>query len=390
MLNIGLRLKHRNNMTCREFLALSNFPQATWEKVVTTFDENWVLTVGDLRIVIQEGLLRDICIPVRLCTWIENELIERHVTVESEAKLARLQSFIPSYLQGKGTVFQYQSDLDENGFLFYIGSARKSAAWQNPASSGLVSVSCSSLLEDSVPEAAVVGRSVVRCVTKASKNSWFAVDLISCYLRPTHYTLRHYSSWDTECVRSWLFQGSKDGVAWVNLKAHVNDPAISTAGGTHTWALDALSASNESANTMAVLDEYFRVFRVLQTGKNSNDHHYLCVSGLELYGHALLAHDVAALTIEAQLALASIRPRTSSGGVTLSGSTPQLARAHNEYLFRNDFDGNGVIFALATRGGLAPWTNPLEAGALELTTSSLMHDSFPLSFVVRPAVDTAQ
>jgi len=52
---------------------------------------------------------------------------------------------------------------------------------------------------------------------------WFSVDLRDKRLRPTHYTLRHYNSWDTEALRNWVFEASNDGQKWAVIKDHVND-----------------------------------------------------------------------------------------------------------------------------------------------------------------------
>ena len=43
-------------------------------------------------------------------------------------------------------------------------------------------------------------------MTLPSRESWFCIDLLKMWVRPTHYTLRHYSSWDTEALRDWKLQ----------------------------------------------------------------------------------------------------------------------------------------------------------------------------------------
>ena len=47
--------------------------------------------------------------------------------------------------------------------------------------------------------------------------------------------------------------------------------ALNKKGGTHTWPVDAQRRR-------------FRMFRILQTGYNSNNHFYLALSGSEFYG----------------------------------------------------------------------------------------------------------
>ena len=102
--------------------------------------------------------------------------------------------------------FKYQSDFDANGIVHYIATQNGTQPWQNPAKAGWIRITTSGILHDSVDETAVVGHEVVRCVTKADANAWFAIDFIDKFVAPTHYTLRHYSSWDTECLRSWKFE----------------------------------------------------------------------------------------------------------------------------------------------------------------------------------------
>jgi hypothetical protein len=81
----------------------------------------------------------------------------------------------------------------------------------------------------------------------------------------------HICSWDNEALREWKLQGSNDGKKWTKLLSHKNDSSLKTRGGTATWNVPKPQKS-------------FRMLRVLQTGKNSNEHWYLALSGFEVYG----------------------------------------------------------------------------------------------------------
>ena len=124
----------------------------------------------------------------------------------------------------------------------------------------------------SMPAWAAVGREVTRCVTQAAKESWFCVDFVHFYIKPTAYTLRHYDTWDSEALRDWKLQGSNDGKKWSKIISHKKDEALNRKGcaalsiallgvliwlpvhsATHTWQLPKVKKS-------------FRMFRVLQTG----------------------------------------------------------------------------------------------------------------------------
>ena len=168
---------------------------------------------------------------------------------------------------------------------------------------------------------------------------------------PTQYSLRHYWSWDTECLRNWRFEGSLDGVEWTVLKEHVEDMALNGKGSTYTWPLPA-----------KFHEQTFSKFRIFQTGINSNKHYYLALSGFEIYGKLIsLPNAVAAVVAPPQLSV-DHKPTFAYSGT--------------------DFDGHGIIHFIATQGGAKPWTNPAVAGYLKVTASSLMDDSTPSTDVV--------
>eukprot|EP00456_Euglypha_rotunda_P016681 TRINITY_DN15575_c0_g1_i2.p1 TRINITY_DN15575_c0_g1~~TRINITY_DN15575_c0_g1_i2.p1 ORF type:complete len:148 (-),score=16.56 TRINITY_DN15575_c0_g1_i2:11-454(-) len=129
--------------------------------------------------------------------------------------------------------------MDENGLFYWLGTNGQKSKWKNPAELGLVRVTSSKLGENptSAPAHSICGRQCVRCVTEAKPNMWFMVDLKNLRLQPTHYTLMHYSSWDTEALRTWRFEASNDGRKWAMLKNHVNDAALNKKGGTYTWQI---------------------------------------------------------------------------------------------------------------------------------------------------------
>eukprot|EP01083_Nonionella_stella_P037399 101947_1 len=179
--------------------------------------------------------------------------------------------------------FQYHHDFDENGILYYLGTAAKTKDWCNPHEEGVVRVTSSSLQYDSEPASAICGRESVRCVSKAEEHQWFMIDFITKKICPTHYTLRHYESWDTEALRFWRFEGSNDGERWYSLRKHKMDCHLNKKGATHTWALPGVS-------------EYYSRFRIKMTGPNSNKHWYLSISGIELYGSMIDASSDSAIS----------------------------------------------------------------------------------------------
>lgn len=167
--------------------------------------------------------------------------------------------------------FSYHSDFDGLGIITYLAGGLQH--YRNPAETGLINVSSSTLASDSKPASAIIGNAVVRCVTAPKINAWFMIDFNMRAIAPSHYSLRHYSSWDTEALRTWTFEASIDGQNWVILSSHVNDASLNAKGATHTWTLP--------MNSTPV---FYRYFRVMQRGLNSNRHHYMALSGFEIYG----------------------------------------------------------------------------------------------------------
>ena len=142
------------------------------------------------------------------------------------AEHAELYS-IPMPRSNAPNEFVYESDFDTNGVFYNLGTQRGQTTWTNPAKRGLVRVTSSSILEQGAALDAIVGRSVVRCVTKNIPNSWIAVEIEGQKIAPTKYTLRHYSSWDTEALRCWIFEASNDGISWHTLRTHDKDTVCS-------------------------------------------------------------------------------------------------------------------------------------------------------------------
>eukprot|EP01084_Bolivina_argentea_P131569 232213_1 len=143
----------------------------------------------------------------KLCSSkLENKYTGIHNKKEKNASYDNMP-FMKSFVSG--TKFVHKHPLDENGILYYFGTngTRENGFYQNPAELGMVIVNSSQLMPDSEASAAFIGRECVRCVTRPSASCWFSIDFIDKYIKPSHYTLRHYMSWDTECLRNWVIEG---------------------------------------------------------------------------------------------------------------------------------------------------------------------------------------
>eukprot|EP01084_Bolivina_argentea_P049372 90807_1 len=124
---------------------------------------------------------------------------------------------------------------------------------------------------NSKPNHHFVGRKAVRCLTDEKENAFFTVDFGAAVIRPTHYTLRHYITWNSVCLINWELQGSNDGQDWTTIKTHTNDTSLYGKGSSHTWKI-------EECN------EFYSQFKIAMTGKNGDNNWHLCCSGFEMYG----------------------------------------------------------------------------------------------------------
>lgn len=301
-------------------------------------------------------------------TEIENKKARLKVEKENRMRLAKIMPFmdeVPS-----GTKFVHKHPLDENGILYFFGTkgTRDKNQYVNPAKQGMVIVNTSEMMPDSQPYSAFIGRQCVRCVTKPSASCWFSVDFIDKYIKPSHYTLRHYISWDTECLRNWVIEGSIDGERWLVLRQHQNDQALNYKGQAYTWALHDYGCA-------------FRRLRVKQTGPNNNNHYFLACSGFEVYG-TLYKEDNT--DIEGNFAKA-FNEQQKMKQLSLVRFWQMLSAGQAgvyHFTYSEDFDENGILYFLGAQGNQQAWKNPALTDEVAVCSSALVKDSSEISYFV--------
>ncbi len=181
---------------------------------------------------------------------------------------------VPVGLFQDGREFKYQFDFDTSGIIYFLGTSYGTQRdWKNPGQTGIVNVSSSPLAVQppSLPPWGALSRTPCRCVTQAIPDAWFCIDLMNLWVVPTHYTLRHYETYDNEALLDWKFQASNDAKKWKTLLTHKKDTALNKKSATKTWAVQKPKKA-------------YRMFRILQTDKNNNGHFFCPVAGFELYG----------------------------------------------------------------------------------------------------------
>ncbi|KAF2073310.1 hypothetical protein CYY_005363 [Polysphondylium violaceum] len=168
------------------------------------------------------------------------------------------------------TSLEHVADFDKFGLFYYIGTNGGKEEWSNPALRGRVRVTFSSQEKGNATDC--VGRTPSECWTMDVPASWISINLGSSRtMVPTSYTLRHGGNSKADCLRNWTLQGSMDSKNWTVLVRHSNDSSLNGNFSTCTWPIPNCTQA-------------YRHFRILQTGRNSSNHNFLSISGIEFYG----------------------------------------------------------------------------------------------------------
>ena len=195
-------------------------------------------------------------------------------------------------LEANPVEFTYESDFDENGLLYWIGTNGGTASdWLNPsAHCDLVKISTSDNRKMAVGQVDdLVGRTAVNCHTNDDKRGWLVIDL-GVFIVPSHYSLRYSKGFSKSAPRNWCFLMSRTGgpssADWDLLHTHSNDDRMKEFGATATWSL-------QDSNEVKRETKGWRFARIQQTGRNQSGSNYsLSLCGFEIYGRVTgVIHD---------------------------------------------------------------------------------------------------
>lgn len=113
--------------------------------------------------------------------------------------------------------------------------------------------------------------------TNNTSRSWLVVDFgPERSLRPSYYCLKHGASGIGNAVRNWTLEGKVDEESpWVELRRHTNDT---------TMREEPQSVAGYELSAETCRNNFFRIFRITQTGKNSGGNDCLFIAGIDFYG----------------------------------------------------------------------------------------------------------
>jgi len=220
-----------------------------------------------------------------------------------QAEVHMLKAMLAQYTGDTGpenSVFNYDSDYDTNGFIYFAATKGKAARWQNPVwVSGL---SVEATVFPGVDPSVVLNRpdQTEPSAIPAGGLPFFrypnrrhvTIDVVTP-IQLTHYTLAQLdvAPMFGECYMvSWELRASNNKLDWDLLSVHKDDIGLCAPGATHTWRVRNVQA--------------YRYFRILvqkimcmerETGTPGNNQarNTLCpFYGFEVYGFAATSPDI--------------------------------------------------------------------------------------------------
>jgi hypothetical protein len=103
----------------------------------------------------------------------------------------------------------------------------------------------------------------------SAPNQWFCYAFNGVPVKPTHYSVKTYSSWN-EHMKNWVLQGLNDNDSWIMLDAQSNN--------------DELNGTSRIATFSVSSPQTVRMVRISQIGKTHSHNDYLILSVFELFG----------------------------------------------------------------------------------------------------------
>jgi hypothetical protein len=219
---------------------------------------------SELRRVIRDQVLRDPeenLFPPRRVSW--------QIGIEVSDYVAQLASENAS--QDNSIDLTYVSNGDTSGVFYYLGTAKLSRAFANPATDGTIAISSNGVLGPAYAVSNLAGRDEAIGHTNPASNAYFKFDLGALRkLIVSHYSIQGRGDSNGQFPRNWKLQGSNDGNSWTDINVQSSNSSI----GLNTWFSQAISGQ-----TVA-----YRYLMILQTGVNSSGETYLVAKEVEFYG----------------------------------------------------------------------------------------------------------
>eukprot|EP01064_Diplonema_japonicum_P017962 TRINITY_DN2647_c0_g1_i1.p1 TRINITY_DN2647_c0_g1~~TRINITY_DN2647_c0_g1_i1.p1 ORF type:complete len:448 (+),score=107.92 TRINITY_DN2647_c0_g1_i1:30-1373(+) len=181
-----------------------------------------------------------------------------------------------------------------HGVISYIGTSDFTKEFKNPAVGSVkLLVACSSFWGRSDPSA-IVNRKEEYFCTRDAPEQWITVDFLDKVVIPHSYSFASFHPMVAGYYpRDWVFEASLDGKTWSLLRKHENDTTLCKS---NKWGLwETQLAGTEGKQDLDIDSDvfehasrqFFRYFRIRQTGQNSFGSHELQLTAIEIYGEVI-------------------------------------------------------------------------------------------------------
>jgi hypothetical protein len=267
--------------------------------------------------------------------------------------LGDLLEDIKDFIPVAEVALTYVSDGDDNGVMFFLGSAYDTTSFSNPHTSAQIEVVPHDLQSGSTADM-LVDRATSNFVVPSVAGNWVFIDLgAGRSLVPNRYLLRA-RNFNSAHPRNWKLQGTNlvagnnttdiPLATWTDLDVRTSDTTLNAA---DQWGLFDITGVTTG----------YRYFRILHTGVNSSGSDALCLGELEMYGAfsytptpapaGFLYFDGSAITTKDSLVLGkTITAGATTGAQTInkaSGSVNFAAAATSLVVTNSLVTANSVI-----------------------------------------------
>jgi len=173
---------------------------------------------------------------------------------------------------------------DKNGAIYWVGSMGGAVDYENPQKTGSLYLEISTLYRGQLlnitsyqAAESAADRIAAATYTNNTSKSWLVVDFgPERKLRPSFYCLKHGASGIGNSIRNWTLEGKvEEESPWVELRKHVNDT---------TMREEPQSVAGYELSSEVCRNNFFRIFRVTQHGKNSGGNDCLFIGAIDFYG----------------------------------------------------------------------------------------------------------
>ena len=203
---------------------------------------------------------------------------------DSPAAAQRRPSFNP--LPGQKSLHEcpFTFPFDKNGAIYWVGTMGNQVDYENPQKTGSLYLEISTLyrgqllnLTSYTHAETAADRIAAATYTNNTSRSWLVVDFgPERSLRPSYYCLKHGASGIGNAIRNWTLEGKVDEDSpWVELRRHTNDT---------TMREEPQSVAGYELSAESCRSNFFRIFRITQSGKNSGGNDCLFIAGIDFYG----------------------------------------------------------------------------------------------------------